>query len=300
MFRATCAVFLAVALAAAQPLEEERLRVDVDLVNVYFTVCNHKGKLIPNLGRERFSVFEDGQLQTVSHFSKDSDVPLTFVLLIDTSGSVRSKLAFEKRAAAEFLQTSLRPHFDRAAVVTFDHVFEVRQDYTDDPYLLAVSLSHIIAGGGTRLYDALYFVIQNKLSGDERRKAVILLTDGDDKSSRRSPEDVADLAQRNNVSIYAISMNSLGVKPEAFDRSDAALDSLSRETGGLSLFPTRLESLSSNFEKIVNELRTQYAIGYRSSNSKRDGTFRRIRIEMNGQNFVVRTRTGYYAPQQSN
>src|SRR5436190_18294472 len=140
MMRALSAMLLIGVLAAAPYEEAQTLKVDVDLVNVYFTVCNHKGKLITKLGRDSFSVFEDGQPQTVTNFSQESDVPLTIVLLVDTSGSVRYKLQFEKEAAVAFLLTTLRRGRDKAALVTFNHAFELQQDYTDDPAVIARAL----------------------------------------------------------------------------------------------------------------------------------------------------------------
>ncbi len=294
MLRALCVMLLVVVLAFSG--QEQTINVDVDLVNLYLTVCNHKGRLILDLGRESFSVFEDGQPQLITHFSRETDLPLTMVLLVDTSGSVRDKLHFEKEAASAFLQATLRRNRDKAALVTFDYDFELRQDYTDDPAALSTALRHIIAGGGTRLYDALYFVIQNKLNGAEGRKAIILITDGDDKSSRRSPQEVIDLAHRNGVAIYAVSMNALGMQWSASERSDEVLKVLASETGGIGLFPKKLDKLTLTFEKIANELRSQYTIGYRSTNPRRDGTFRRIRIEMKKSHYSVRTRAGYYAP----
>lgn len=298
MLRSLCTMLLIVVLAAAQTGEDQTIWVDVDLVNIYFTVCNHKGRFITDLRRESFAVLEDGQAQTITHFSRETDVPLTIVLLIDTSGSVRDKLRFEKEAAAAFLQTTLRRGRDKAALVTFDHIFELQQDYTDDPAVLTTAVRHIFAAGGTRLYDALHFVIENKLSGPEERKVIVLITDGDDKSSVRSPEEVVDLAHRNNVSIYAISMNALGTRWNHSEESDRVLKLLTSQTGGTGFFPTKLENLESSFQKIANELRSQYTIAYRSTNPKRDGAFRTIRIEMAKSHYSVRSRSGYYAPTQ--
>ena len=296
MTRLLCTIFVATALTLAQPAQEQTIKVDVDLVNLYLTVCTHRGKLVSNLGPQNFSVFEDGQRQSITHFSRESDVPLTIVLLIDTSGSVWDKIRFEKEAAANFLSAVVRPARDKAAIVTFDHVFELLHDYTDDPAVLSAAVRRIHVGGGTRLYDALYFVIQEKLSGPEERKVVVVITDGDDKSSRRSPQEVVELAHRNDVSIYAISMNALGQKKESAVRSDEVLRVLATETGGMGLFPTKLDKLSSNFQRIADELRSQYTIGYRSTNEKRDGTFRKIQIELNKPQYSIRTRPGYFAP----
>ena len=201
MLRAGCAMLLVVVLASGQPLQEQVITVNVDLVNIYFTVSNKRGRLVTNLDRGSFRALEDGNVQTITHFSKETDAPLTILLLVDTSGSVRDKLKFEQEAAVDFLAATLRRGRDKAAVFTFDHEIEMRQDFTDDPLLLAGSIKSIMAGGGTRMYDALYSVISNNLAGPEDRKAVILITDGDDKSSRRTPDDVVQAAIRNDVSI---------------------------------------------------------------------------------------------------
>ena len=298
MLRAWFTMLLAVVLAAAQPAEDHLLRVEVDLVNIYFTVCNSKGRTIADLGRESFSVFEDGTPQTITNFSQESDVPLTMVLVIDTSGSIRDKLLFEKQAAVQFLQTTLRPGRDKAALFTFDTVLELQQDFTDDPAVLDQAVGRIRAGGGTRLYDALHFVMTEKLSGAQGRKVIVLVSDGDDNSSKHSAEEVVELAQRNNVSIYAISTNAIGFRWPGADRSDGTIGMLSSETGGRAFFPNKVEKLSEYFKKLGNELRSQYTIAYRSTNPKRDGTYRRIRIDVNKAHYSVHARSGYYAPAQ--
>jgi len=297
MLRAGCAMLLVVVLASGQQLQEQVLTVNVDLVNIYFTVCTKKGRLITNLDRQSFRAFENGAPQTITHFSKVTDAPLTILLLIDTSGSVRDKLKFEQQAAVEFLAATLRRGRDKAAVFTFDHVIEMRQDFTDDPLALASTIKAIAAGGGTRMYDALHSVISNKLAGPEERKVLILITDGDDKSSRRTPDDVVEAAQRNDVSIYSISVNALGFFRTGTEESDGALDRLALETGGMSFFPKKVERLEGDFRRIGDELRSQYTLAYRSTNQKRDGSFRRIQIEAN-KAYSVRARTGYFAPVQ--
>jgi Ca-activated chloride channel family protein len=297
MLRAGCAMLLVVVLASGQQLQEQVITVNVDLVNIYFSVCNKKGRMITNLDRGSFRAFEDGKAQTITHFSKETDAPLTILLLIDTSGSVRDKLKFEQQAAVEFLAATLRRGRDKAAVFTFDHVIEMRQDFTDDPLVLAGTIKAIVAGGGTRMYDALYSVISNKLSGPDERKVVILVTDGDDKSSRRTPDEVVEVALRNDVSIYSISVNALGFFRTGTEQSDGMLDRLALETGGMSFFPKKVEKLAGDFKKIGDELRSQYTLAYRSTNQKRDGMFRRIEIEAN-KTYSVRARPGYFAPVQ--
>jgi VWFA-related protein len=296
MLRVFCGLLLAVVHAAAQPADEQTITVDVDLVNFYFTVSNSKGRLIPDLDRESFSVFEDGAPQTITNFSREADLPLTIVMVIDTSGSVWDKLRFEQRTATDFLHAVVRPGRDKAALFSFESVVELQQDYTDNPALFAPAIGRLRTGGGTRLYDALYHVLKEKLDGPEERKAVVLVTDGDDNSSRRSLQDVLDLAQRNIVSIYAVSMNALGSRRGGTDQSDSVLQKLSAETGGKAFFPAKLEKLASNFKDIADELRSQYTIAYRSTNPKRDGTFRKVQIDVKKVQYAVRARAGYYAP----
>jgi VWFA-related protein len=285
-------------VAAAHP-GEGQLAVNVDLVNNYFTVCNSKGRLIPDLGRDRFSIFEDGQPQTITHFSKETDVATTMMLLIDSSGSVRDKLGVEQQSAREFLHATLRPGRDEAAILTFDHIFRLRQDYTDDTEVLSKALERIVSGGGTRLYDALHFALEDKMGGRDGRKIIVLITDGDDNSSRRSPHEVVVLAQRHNVAIYVISVNAFGISPDRSSQSNAILTMLASETGGRAFFPSKVDKLAADFRKIAHELRSQYAIGYRSTNPNRDGAFRQIRIEVRNTSYSVRSRTGYYAPAET-
>ena len=283
----------------AQDPTAQLITVDVHLVNTYFTVSNKKGHLITKLARENFTVFEDGSEQVITNFSRETDVPLTIVLVIDTSGSVRDKLRFEQQAAVGFLYTVLRRSRDKAAVFTFDSSVDLRQDYTDDPALLAQAVIHTRAGGGTRLYDALSLVLREKLAGDEERKVIILLTDGNDNSSRSSPQDVVEMAERDSATIYAISMNAVGTRSDDSERCDKLLEMLAGETGGKAFFPDTLKSLPAYFERISNELRSQYTLAYRSTNPKKDGAFRKIQIDVKkNTHYSVRARSGYYAPHE--
>ena len=296
MTRVICALLLVVAIATAEEAGEQALTVNVDLVNVYFTVCNKKGRLIPTLGRESFNIYEDESPQTITNFSRETDQPLAIALLIDTSGSVRYKLNFEQEAAVEFLYSTLRRGQDKAAVFSFDSTIELRQDYTDDAQLLANAVRRTHAGGGTRLYDAVYYLIKGTLAGREGRRGIILLTDGDDNSSRSSPADIVEAAQRNNVAIYVISVNSFGLRLDDSNRIDGVLERFAAETGGKAFFPTELKELVSYFKMISNELRSQYTIAYRSTNESRDGAFRKVRIDVKNGHYSVRSRPGYYAP----
>jgi VWFA-related protein len=295
MHRVICSTLLFVVLASTYAAEQN-MTVDVDLVNVYFTVCNKKGRLIPHLGPENFAVYEDESRQVITHFSRETDLPLTLALLIDTSGSIRYKLNFEQAAAIDFLNSTLRQGRDNAAVYTFDSTVDLRQDFTDSPELLASAIQRTRSGGGTRLYDALNVLLKGPLSTHAGRRGIILLTDGDDNSSRTTPSEVLEAAQRGNVTIYAISVNSFGLRPQDSPRTDGVLERFATETGGKAFFPEGLKELPDYFRIISNELRSQYTIGYRSTNPSRDGTFRKLRIEAKEGHYSVHSRTGYYAP----
>jgi Ca-activated chloride channel homolog len=275
--------------------QRQVIKVDVDLVNIYVTVCNKHGRLIQNLDRANFAVYEDNNPQVITNFSRETDLPLKLVLLIDTSGSVRYKLSFEQDVSVAFLNSTLRPGVDQASVVTFDSSIDVRQNYTDDLQSLTGAVRHTRSGGATRLYDALSFLIKGTLAEGDGRRAIILLTDGDDNVSRSSPAEVVEAAQRNNVSIYIVSVNSIGIPSDESNRLDTTLEVFGTETGGKAFFPKKLKDLSSHLAAISKELRSQYTIAYRSTNDKRDGSYRKVRVEVKNTQYSVRARSGYYA-----
>ena len=296
MIRALSSLLLVAALTGTQAVQRQVIKVDVDLVNIYFTVCNKHGRLIPNLDRANFAVYEDNNPQMITNFSRETDVPLKLVLLIDTSGSVRYKLPFEQDVSVAFLNSVLRPGVDQASVVTFDSSIDLRQDYTDDPLLLASAVRRIRAGGATRLYDALSLLLNGTLAEGTPRRAIVLLTDGDDNVSRSSPGEVMEAAQRNNVPIYVVSVNSIDIPSDEPNLHDRTLEMFGTETGGKAFFPKKLKDLSSHLAAISKELRSQYTIAYRSTNDKRDGSYRKIRIEVRNTQYSVHARSGYYAP----
>jgi Ca-activated chloride channel homolog len=279
-----------------QKRDEQTISVNVDLVNVLFTVVDKKGKIIPDLKQEHFKVYEDGKPQSITNFSADTDLPLTIALLIDTSGSIRDRLRFEQEAAVEFFYSTLLRGKDRALVITFDSGVYLLQDYTDDPEQLSKSIRMMRAGGGTSLFDAVYLAVTQKLIGQSGRRIMVIISDGDDNSSRLSMTEVLESAQRNDVVIYAISTNSTGVGGDKNGRGDKVLKTFVDETGGRMFSPFKLTDLYSNFRDITAELRLQYALAYRPTNLLRDGTFRKIRIEPTDKQYVVRARNGYYAP----
>ena len=286
---------------AASPTvgDDETLSVNVDLVNILFTVADRRGKFVTNLRKDDFRVFEDEKPQAITNFSSETDLPLTIALLVDTSGSIRDKLQFEQRAATEFFYSTLQRGKDKAMIISFDSGVDLIQDFTDDPEKLAAAVQKIRAGGGTSLYDAIYLAVTQKLAGQQGRRVVILITDGDDNSSRISLTETLEAAQKNDVTVYAISTNSttsVGSKDQ--ERGDKTLKKFAGETGGKPFFPLKIQDLAGSFVGIRDELRAQYQIGYRPSNSRPDGTFRKIRVDVADKRFKVRARSGYYMPKR--
>ena len=281
----------------ARPAEDQTISVDVNLVNIVFPVVDKKGKFITNLRKEDFRIAEDNRAQVITNFSSETDLPLTIALLVDTSGSIRDKLRFEQEAAIEFFYSTLQRGKDKALVIAFDSAPEVLQEFTDNPETLANAVRKIRAGGGTALYDAIYLAVSQRLTGQSGRKILILISDGDDNSSRLSLTETLEIAQRNDVAIYGISTNSaayFGSKEQ--DRGDKTLKRFSEETGGRPFFPLKIQDLANSFTDIHQELRSQYTIGYRTTNARADGTFRKIRIDVTNKDFKARHRAGYYMP----
>ena len=282
---------------APKPGQDQTLSIEVNLVNIPFTVADRKGKFVTNLKKEDFKVFEDERSQTITNFSSETNSPLTIALLVDTSGSIRDKLRFEEEAAIEFFYSTLQRGKDKACVISFDSGVDLLQDFTDDPEKLANKIRTIRAGGGTSLYDSIYLAVTKQLAGQNGRLIVILITDGDDNSSRVSLTETLEAAQKNLVTIYAISTNSaayFGSKEQ--ERGDKTLKKLADETGGKAFFPLKIQDLASSFLDIHDELRSQYQIGYRPINAKQDGTFRRIRVDVADKRYKARSKTGYYMP----
>src|SRR6266516_7177516 len=223
---------------------DQTISVNVDLVNILFTVADRKGKFITSLKKEDFKFYEDEKQQAVTNFSTETDLPLTIALLVDTSGSIRDKLRFEEEAAIEFFYSTLQRGKDKACVISFDSGVDLLQDFTDDPEKLANKIRTIRAGGGTSLYDAIYLAVTKQLAGQNGRLIVILITDGDDNSSRVSLTETLEAAQKNEVTIYAISTNSaafFGSKEQ--ERGDKTLKKLADETGGRPFFPLKIQDL---------------------------------------------------------
>jgi VWFA-related protein len=276
------------------------IRKRVDEVNVVFTVTDKRDHFVKDLTQNDFRVIDDSKpALSIQSFSRQTNLPLRVGLLIDASNSVRDRFKFEQEAAIEFLNQIVRPRFDRAFVIGFDTTPEVTQDFTDDAELLSKGVRMLRAGGGTAMYDAIYFACRDKLMQEDRgviatRRAIILLSDGEDNQSRVSREEAISMAQRAEVIIYAISTNTSGLKL----RGDKILEHFAEETGGKAFFPFKIEDVSNAFSEISDELRSQYAISYKPADFLADGKYRKIEILADNKKYHVRARKGYYAPRQ--
>jgi VWFA-related protein len=268
----------------------------VNEVNLVFTVTDRHGHFIKDLKRDDIKVLDDSKPAAISSFSSQTDLPLRVGLLIDASSSIRDRFHFEQEAAIEFLNQIVRPVSDQAFVLGFDSVSEITQDFTDDAASLAHGIRMLRPGGGTALYDAIYEASKNKLATAQAkvptRRAIILLSDGEDNQSRVTREQALEMAQRAEVIIYAISTNISGIKT----RGDKVLERFAEATGGRVFFPTRLEEVAQAFSQIQDELRSQYALAYKPLEFVADGRFHTIAIESSRKGLRIRSRRGYYAP----
>jgi len=269
----------------------------VNEVNVVFTVTDKHGHYVKDLKKGDFKVLDDSKpAQQIRSFRNETDLPLQVGLLVDASNSVRDRFKFEQEAAIEFLNQIIRHNYDRAFVIGFDTTPEVTQDFTDNTELLSKGVRALRAGGGTAMYDALYFACRDKLLKAARtgpaRRAIILLSDGDDNQSRVTREEAIDMAQRAEVIIYTISTNVSGAKASG----DKVLERIADATGGRAFFPFQIRDVSDAFSTIQDELRSQYQLAYIPEDFRPDGRFRTIQIQADQKQFHVRARRGYYAP----
>lgn len=285
--------------AAAQPPQEtdETIKLEVTRVNILFTVTDRRGRFVNNLSREDFDLIENKRRQNIIEFSSESDLPLRIALLIDVSNSIRDRFRFELEAAAEFLQRVIRRGVDKALIYSFHTEPELVQPLTDDTDLLTRKLRELRPGGGTAMYEALYLACRDHLMLDQPRykyrRAVIIIGDGEDNSSRFTRDQALEMAYRAETVIYAISTNISRVETDG----DKVLKYYARETGGRAFFPFKAEDLAQDFENIANELRSQYSILYRPDPLLTDGRFHPVELRVRGRkDLFVRARRGYYAP----
>jgi Ca-activated chloride channel family protein len=291
--------------------------VQVNLVDVLFTVLNRRNKLVPDLEKGDFKIFDDKSPQEIRYFSKQTDLPLRIGMLLDTSNSIRDRIKFEQDASINFLFSVLRRNKDEAFVMTFDDEPQILQPFTSDTAALRDQIVRTRAGGGTAIYDAIYEACVKELShpprppGDQPdvvRRVMILISDGEDNLSTRTRSDAIEMAQRTSVVIYTISTSTQWVSLSETDPGktgnrkylltdgDKILQELADETGGRSFYPYHVDDLDQSFQDIGDELRNQYSIAYNPTNYVVDGRYHKVRIELpEHKGYQVRARHGYYA-----
>jgi VWFA-related protein len=303
--------------AAPQRQDQGKITQVVNLVDVLFTVLSRRNKLVPDLEKDDFKVWDDKSPESIRYFSRQTDLPLRIGLLMDTSNSIRDRLKFEQDAATSFLFSVLRHNKDQAFVMTFDDEPAILQGFTDDAGRLRDEIVKTRAGGGTAVYDAIYGACQKELShpprppGDQPdvvRRVMILISDGDDNLSNHTRSEAIEMAQRYSVVIYTISTSTQWIQLSQTDpnkianrkthltEGDKILQDLADETGGRAFFPYHVDDLDQSFQDIGDELRNQYSIAYIPTHSQYDGKYHRIRIEVREhKGYQVRARRGYFA-----
>jgi VWFA-related protein len=279
--------------------DQNRIKVRVELVNVLTTVTDKKNRLVTDLTKADFRIFEDGKPQDIRFFSRETDLPLRIGILIDASNSVRDRLRFEQDAAIDFLNIAVRPDKDLAFVVAFDVEPQMVQDYTDDIEKLSNAIRGLQAGGVTSLFDAVFSSCKEKMlffppPEPYLRRVMIIISDGQDNQSVHTREEALAMAQRAEVTVFTISTNRTGSE----GRGDKVLQRLADVTGGHAFFPFEAGDLAANFREIARELRNQYSLAYVSTNAAHDGTFRSITIQPVDKNLRVRAKNGYFALSQ--
>jgi Ca-activated chloride channel family protein len=280
----------------------ETIRRSVNEVNVVFTVTDKRGRFIKNLTQQDIKVIDDRKpVDSIRAFQSQTDLPLRVGLLVDSSNSVRDRFKFEQEAATEFLNQIVRYNRDLAFVLGFDTVSEVTQDFTSDTGKLSHGVATLKPGGGTALYDALFYAARDKLMKHPDkvaiRRAIILLSDGEDNQSRVSRDEAVQMAQRAEVIVYAISTNVSG----NVLKGDKVMQYIAESTGGRAFFPFKIQDVANAFSEIQDELRSQYAVAYKPPDFQLDGRYRSIEIaaqSSSNKKLRVRARKGYYAPVQ--
>jgi len=278
------------------------IRVGVNLVDLYVTVREKKGKhIVPNLTQDDFQISEDGKPQKIAFFASDARQPVTLAMLLDTSGSEQNTLGAEQDAAQSFFARVMRKG-DLSMLMSFDSDADLLADFTDDQALLgrAIRRAQINApaslgplstpSAGTVFYDAVYLACHDKLAGEAGRKAVIVLTDAQDEGSRLKLQDAVEAAQRTDAVVHILLIGSSGYVDEPVARK------ITDETGGRTIVVRSEKNLSQAFDEVSEELRYQYTLGYYSTNTAHDGTYRKVKVDMTRKDLEALTRRGYYAP----
>jgi Ca-activated chloride channel family protein len=292
----------AAALAQSQTQPPLTFGTGIEIINLTVTVTDSEGRLISGIDRDAFAVYEDGVKQELALFNRDR-LPLSVVLLMDESASMEDKAVAAKAAAKRFVATLVAE--DRARVVGFNNRIDVLQDFTGDKEALNAGIDRLRPSGATALHNAFYISIKDlqkeKQSGPgARRQAIILLSDGENTASIVTDEQVIALARSAEISIYSIRLTAdyEGDKGRAaFSQATHLLSVLARETGGQAFFPAQIQELDSVYDRIAEEMRTQYSLGYVPTNQKRDGRYRRIVVRVpDRDNVLLRYKLGYVGP----
>jgi VWFA-related protein len=287
--------------------QDQAIKVGVSVVSLYATVRDNHKAIVPNLEQNDFKIFEDNVEQKVAFFAKERTLPLTMGLLIDTSGSETEMIGAEQQAAIQFLQRVMQKR-DEGLVITFDLDVDLLADWTNDVSELdrAIRRARINApssagrttagpfptsgSGGTNFYDAVYLACHDKMASEAGRKALIILTDADDNGSKISLQQAVEAAQRADTVIHM-----LVVYDRRFGANFSAAKKLAEETGGRAIDVHSSKDLLKAFDEISEELRTEYSLGYYPTNTKLDGTYRKVRVEVSNKDDKALTRKGYYA-----
>jgi VWFA-related protein len=292
----------------------ETLKVQVNVVQLFFNVKDKKGALIPDQKKEDFELFEDGKPQTIKYFTAESNLPLTLGILIDTSGSQMRVLDMEKEVGSAFLNDILREK-DEAFVISFDVNVDLLQDFTNDKRRLKAAMNGTkinaghggglpgMGGGpiptsnprGTLLYDAVYLAAHDELAHEVGRKAMVLLTDGEDQGSQLRVRDAIEAAQKSDSICYVLMIADRGFAYMGGYSGDSEMKKLASETGGRVIeVGNKFDKLKEAFDQIARELRSQYNVGYTPTNNTQDGSFRKVEVRSK-QGYKIQTRSGYYA-----
>jgi Ca-activated chloride channel family protein len=279
----------------AQPSQSDVvIKSSVDRVPVLFTAIDHRNKFITDLERGDIKVFDNKKQQEITDFAQETNLPLRVGLLIDTSNSIRERFKFEQEAAIEFLRSIIRAGKDQVFLMSYDTNVEVVVDSTDDIEKLTAGIRSLKAGGGTSLYDAIYQGARDKFlhnpETESVRRVMIVIGDGDDNQSRASREETLAMVQRAEATIFTVGTNYSGSEMPG----DKVLRRFSTETGGRSFFPFRMQDITTSFQNITQELRSQYALVFKP-NTARDGQFHLIQVASNRKGVTVRARKGYFA-----
>ena len=297
---AALAVTLAVATAIAQQPDQPAFRTGIDLVSLNVTVTDGDNRYVTDIEQASFQLYEDGALQDITFYTR-TQLPIALALLMDTSASMTEKMSTAQQAAIGFAER-LRDE-DQASVIDFDSRVDILQGFTNSIAELKAAIRRTSAGGSTSLYNAIYISLKElgkvgATTVDEiRRQAIVMLSDGEDTSSLVEFDEVLELAKRSDTVIYSIGLRSRDIRTRrGFREADFVLRQLAQETGGRAFFPEQAEDLPAIYQRISDELSSQYTLGYISKNPLQDGRWRRIVVRVDRPNVAARTKQGYYAP----